>query len=136
MENMKGQTLKLKEDCTAVSIENMGALLDVEKRCYYDLNESAYFIVKLIEDGCLYEDIVLGLIAEFNVVEQVAQADSNNFIKELINKGLVEITEETVVSKSAVEPKNRKTYMPPVLERIQDEIPVGAALNIVTEPSN
>ena len=132
MENMKGQTLKLKEDCTAVCIEDMGALLDVEKRCYYELNESAYFILKLIEDGCLHEDVVPGLISEFNVIEETAQADSDIFINELITKGLVEITEETVVCKSVVEPKNRKPYTPPVLERTDGILSVSAANGIVT----
>jgi len=135
MENMKGQTLKLKEDCTAVSIENMGALLDVEKRCYYDLNESAYFILKLIEDGCLYEDIVPGLTSEFKVVYETAKADSDNFINECISMGLVEITEETFVCKSVVEPKNRKTYTQPLLERTDGILSVSAANGIVTEPA-
>jgi len=133
MENMKGQTLKLKEDCTAVFIEDMGALLDVEKRCYYDLNESAYFILKLIENGCLYKDVVPRMTSEFDVFEEVAQSDSDIFINELITKGLVEITDETVVCKSVVEPKNRKTYTPPILERTDKIISVTAALSVVTE---
>ena len=131
MENMKGQTLKLKEDYTVVSIEDIGALLDVKKRCYYDVNESAYFILKLIDNGCFYEDVVPGLIAEFDVVEQTAQVDSDSFINELINMGLVDISEETAERMPAVQPKKmRKPYTSPELTCNEVGILVGEAATI------
>ena len=33
MEDLNGKILKLREDLTLVSVEDSGALLDIEKRC-------------------------------------------------------------------------------------------------------
>ena len=131
MENLKGKTLKLREDLTLVSIEDKAALLDVEKRCYYDPNDTAFFLLKLMEDGYLYDDMETELVSEFNVAGEAARLDINNFIEELLRLGLVEIREEAVAREGMGEPrKEKKAYQAPLLEE-QAEIAVAGAATIV-----
>lgn len=118
MENLKGKTLRLKEDLTLVSVEDKAALLDVERRCYYDLNNSAFSLLKLIEGGCLYEDMQAGLISEFDVSEEAAQLDTDNFIEEILRLDWVEIGEEAIILRIVSKPeKEKKDYQPPLLEQ-------------------
>ncbi|MFC1938213.1 PqqD family protein [Chloroflexota bacterium] len=118
MGNLKMKILKPKEDLTLVSVEDKAALLDVGKRCYYDLNDTAFFLFKLMEGGCLYEDMQAGLISEFDVSEGVALLDTHNFIEEILRLGLVEISEEPMLSRGVSKPeKEKKAYQAPLLEQ-------------------
>jgi len=129
MENVKRKTLKLKEDLTLVSIEDKAALLDVEKRCYYDPNDTAFFLLKLMEDGCLYEHMKAELVSEFDVAEETARRDLDNFVEELLRLGLVEIGEEATAREIEGEPKKgKKAYQAPQLEH-QAEIAVVTGNN-------
>ena len=135
MENLTGKTLRLKEDLTLISIEDKAALLDVEKRCYYDPNDTAFFLLKLLEDGCLYEDMKAELVSEFDVAEEMAWRDLDNFVGEILGLGLVEIREETMVRQSASEPKKeKKDYQSPLLEH-QAEIALASANLVMVIPS-
>jgi hypothetical protein len=115
MENLKGQTLKLKEDLTLVSVEDKTALLDVEKRCYYEPNDTAFFLLKVMENGCLYEDMESGLVSAFAVAEETARLDLDNFIEEALRLGLIEVGAEAVACQSVGKPK-KATYQAPLLE--------------------
>jgi len=134
MENLKGKTLRLKEDLTLVSVEDKAALLDVEKRCYYDLNNSAFSLLKLMEGGCLYEDMQAGLVSEFDVSEEAAQLDTDNFIEEILRLDLVKIGEEAIILRSVSKPeKEKKDYQPPLLEQ-EAEIAVAYGEPFATGP--
>ena len=125
MENLIGKTLKLKEDLTLVSFEDQSALLDVEKRCYYDPNDTAGLLLKFMEDGCLYEEMEAELVSQFDVTEETARLDIENFIEEALRLGLIEIRQEAAARKSGGEPKKeKKAYQAPVLEH-QAEIAVA-----------
>ena len=127
MENLKGKMLKLKGDLTLISIEDKAALLNVEKRCYYDPNDTAFFLLKLMEDGYLYDSMETELVSEFNVARETARLDINNFIEELLGLGLVEVREEAMVRKGMGEPKKgRKAYQTPLIE-YEAEIAVACA---------
>lgn len=134
MENLKMKTLRLREDLTLVSIEDKAALLDVERKCYYDPNDTAFFLLKLLEEGCLYEDMKAKLVSEFDVAEETTWRDLDNFIEELLRQGLVEIKEEATARKSVSESKKeKKAYQTPLFEH-QAEIVVagGTVLNAMT----
>ena len=129
MKNMKWKALRLKEDITVVSIEDKAALLDVEKRCYYDPNDTAFFLLKLMEDGCLYEDMKAALISEFDVAEETAWQDTDNFIEELLRLGLVKIRGEATARKSTSQSrKEKKAYQAPLLEHGAEIAVAGAQL--------
>ncbi len=117
MDNLKGKMLRLKEDLTLVSVEDKAALLDVEKRCYHDLNDTAFFLLKLMEKGCPYENMKIGLISEFDATEEAVQRDIDNFIEELLRLGLVGIREEAIAREVIGEPgKGKKAYQAPQFE--------------------
>ena len=129
MENLKGKTLKLKEDLTLVSIEDKAALLDVEKRCYYDPNDTAFFLLKLMEDGCLYKHMAAKLVSQFDVAAETARLDIDNFVQELLRLGLVETKEEGSAREIVGEPnEEKKAYLAPQLEH-QAEIAVVTGNN-------
>ena len=124
---MKGKRLRLREDLTLVSFDDKAALLDVEKRCYYDPNDTAFFLLKLMENGCSHEDLATELISKFAVSEKVAWADIDNFIEELLRLGLVETTEKAISREITYEPnKDKRAYQTPILQR-QAEIMVASA---------
>jgi hypothetical protein len=126
MKDLDGKFLKLRDDITLVSVEDSGALLDVEKRCYHDLNSTAFFIANLLENGYQYDEISEALTSEFNVDVNTAQPDVDYFVEELLRHGLLSISEETVEFKKAPESKqSEKLYQVPAFE-YQKELAVAS----------
>jgi len=116
MEKLKGKKLKLREHITLVSIEDMAVLLDVERKCYYDLNDSAFLLLNLMEDGCLYMDMKAELVSDFNVADINAQQDLDRFIGLLLRRGLVEIIENGVACEGTNKAyRSKKDYQPPLI---------------------
>jgi len=127
MEDLNRKILKLREDLTLVSVEDSGALLDVERRCYYDLNSTAFFIASLLENSYPYDEIPTALTTEFCIDVNTARPDIDSFIKELIRHGLLSIGEETIEFSKAPEVKQGiKPYQAPVIE-YNSELAVACA---------
>ena len=133
MENMKGKALKLKGDLTLVSIEDQASLLDVENRCYYDPNDTAFFLLKLMEDGILYDDMSAALVSEYDVDEITARLELDSFVAELLKIELVDIKEGGTASRNPLykAQRNKKAFHSPLLKQ-QSEIAVAAASTPVT----
>ena len=133
MENLKGKLLKLKGDLTLVSIEDQASLLDVENRCYYDPNDTAFFLLKLMEDGILYDDMSAALVSEYDVDEITARMELDSFVTELLNIELVDIKEGGTASRNPLykAQRNMKAFHSPLLKQ-QSEIAVAAASTPVT----
>jgi hypothetical protein len=108
VENVTGKTLKLREELTLVSIEDKAALLDVENRRYFDPNDPASFLLKRMENGCLYEDLMARLVSDFDAAEETAQVDVDDFVGELLMLGLVEVGEEGTARKAVCESRTEK----------------------------
>jgi hypothetical protein len=127
MKEIEGKTLKPKGDLTLVSVEDSGALLDVEKRSYYELNDTAFFLLKLMEEGCRYERLYTELTSEFHVDQETAWRDIDEFLKELIRRDLLGIDEEEGEQKKpAGSGQGERIYHTPVLE-YQQELAVATA---------
>jgi len=72
------------------------------------------------------------LVSEFDVAEEAAWRDLDNFVEELLRLGLVEIEEEASAHEIVCEPKKgKKAYQAPLLEH-QAEIAVAGGNPIVT----
>lgn len=54
------------------------------------LNETGVFLWKQIDDGKTEEEIVKALMDEYEVDEETAENDVREFVKLLINNGLIE----------------------------------------------
>ena len=131
MEDLNGKFLKLRHDLTLVSVEDSGALLDIEKRCYHDLNSTAFFIASLLEYGYPYDEIPKALTSEFNVSIETATPDIDNFIEDLRRQGLLGIDKETAeFNKILDSKKGTKTYQSPIIE-YNSELAVACATTSV-----
>ena len=54
------------------------------------LNETGYFLWELFEKGCDKEDAVKAFLAEYDVSEELATADTERFMKQLEEASLAE----------------------------------------------
>ncbi len=54
------------------------------------LNETGYFLWELFEKGCDKEGAVKALLAEYDVSEELAAADTERFMKQLEEASLAE----------------------------------------------
>jgi hypothetical protein len=61
----------------------------VEFNGLMNLSESGAFLWKLLESGTEVDDLVKGLLSEYNIDEETAKADVTEFINELQAKGLL-----------------------------------------------
>jgi hypothetical protein len=130
MKDLDRKTLKLREDLTLVTVEDSGALLDVEKRCYYDLNGTAFFITSLLENGYPYNEIPAAVTSEFSIDVQITRPDIDSFIEELQRHGLLSIDEETGKFDKASDVKQGiKLYQTPVIE-YNSELAVACAPSV------
>ena len=125
MKDLDEKTLKLRDNLTLVSIEDNGAILDVEKRCYYDLNGTAFFIAGLLENSYPYGEIPAALTSEFNIDLETGRMDIDSFIEEMQRYGLLNIGEETVEFINRANGKQgEKPYQAPIFE-YQKELAVA-----------
>jgi translation initiation factor 2 beta subunit (eIF-2beta)/eIF-5 len=136
MNNLKDKTIKLREDnVTLVSIENKAVMLDVMNRCSYDPNETAYFILKLMENGISIDEMKMELLSRFDADDKRASQDLDAFIDDLLTLDLIEIREDNMVGRGgfmAIEDK--KAYQSPRLGH-PSEIAIAAAQAVPTPKS-
>ena len=132
MNSTDRKTMKLRSELTLIAIEDSGTLLDVGKRCYYDLNDTAFFLVRHMEEGCCYRSLTAEFISEFNVGQETARSDIDYFIDELLRLGLA------VLEKAKGEPlpmmskgPGRKPYHAPLIE-YQKELAVASGSEPLT----
>ena len=132
MSYLDNKTFKLNDALTLVTVEDSGVVLDVENKCYYDLNDTAFFLVNLMEDGCRYEQLQTGLSSEFHVDRETARKDIDAFLEELVRLDLLGIREvkgeQTGTTGSR---QGKRPYRSPVIE-YQKELAVACALEALT----
>ena len=134
MNRLNGKTARLKEEVTLVSIEDNGVLLDVSRRCYYDLNDTAAFLLKLMEQNQDAESLLGQVLAEFNVAEETARRDIADFTAELVTKDLLNTGDGNIDRGRAARVKRGvKPYRSPVLA-YQKELIVADATPTPTRP--
>jgi len=71
--------------------DGSGVLLHLQTKFYFSLNETGSFLWKLLEseDGALKEDLVDELCNSFDVEPDRAEADVDDFLKDLSDQGLI-----------------------------------------------
>ena len=55
-----------------------------------NLNETGAFLWKLLAEGAEMDELVTGLLSEYDVDEETAKADVMEFISQLADKGLLQ----------------------------------------------
>jgi hypothetical protein len=127
MKDLWGKSLKLKESVTLVAVEASGALLDAENRCYYDLNYTAFFLLKLIEKGYHYESLQTELVSKFNIDEEIGRNDIDSFINGLIRLDIIQIVETaSEYPVTSIIKKGNTLYETPTIE-YKSELAVACA---------
>ena len=110
------KVLAFKGDISLISVEDDALLLDVANRCYYELNDTALFLLQSLERGCLQEQLRAAVVAAYNIDIETAASDIDRLMAELSRLDLLETREETAAPVSQSAPaKDRKTYHAPLL---------------------
>lgn len=68
--------------------KNSIIIFDTEKSVLLTFNNTATFIFDRLKKGLDDKKIIDDLISEFEVTEEIAKKDINDFIKTLLSKGL------------------------------------------------
>ena len=56
----------------------------------FDINDSGAFIYKALEEGKTKEEIITLMCAEYDAPKEVIEADFDEFVSELIRRGIYE----------------------------------------------
>jgi len=67
---------------------NSISIFDAEKSFLYTFNSTSTFIFDRLKKGLDDKKIVADLVAEYQVTEEIAKKDMNDFIEILLSKGL------------------------------------------------
>ena len=76
------------------SIEEEVVILDIKDGIYYGLNPVGAFVWNLIGKPKKIEEIFDAILEEFNVNEKKCKNDLMELINELLNKGLIEVSND------------------------------------------
>jgi hypothetical protein len=132
MQNLKDRAMKLKEDSvTLVSIDGQAVMLDVVNRCSYDPNETAFFILRLMEEGISFDKMRTELISQFDTDPKTASSDLDAFIDELLTLDLIEIGDGGLAHLSNKGSRGKKAYRSPHLGH-PSQIAIAAGSNPVS----
>lgn len=74
--------------------DGSAVLLDLDSKFYYSLNETGCFMWQIFEDRQVtpIQDLLDDVIKEYEVAEEDAQKDIEDFIGDLAKEGLVELS--------------------------------------------
>lgn len=81
--------MKVRDDVLVAHLEGEAVLLDLHSKRYYRLNATGARIWKGLEQALAPDQIVAGLVAEFDVDGVTARAEVDRVIGDLGERGLV-----------------------------------------------
>lgn len=110
------KVLCLKDDTNLIEVGGDALLLDVMNRCYYELNNSASFVLGLLEGGCSKEQLRTNMVAAYTVDPETAASDIDRFLAELSRFDLLVTMEEAEAPVKPVGSVNyKRVYHAPLL---------------------
>jgi len=111
-----------------VFVDDEAAIINLKTGNYYSLNKTATEIWSRIEKGAALPEITGFISGNFSVEESLAEPEVEQFIKKLVDEGLI-VAEEADASASndlgnnhdsTGDPKVKKEYETPILECYAD----------------
>tara|TARA_X000000368_G_scaffold226678_1_gene178928 strand:+ start:384 stop:647 length:264 start_codon:yes stop_codon:yes gene_type:complete len=87
---MAASNYKIRDVCFATEIEDNLIILNSETGKYLELNSSAKFIWKLIENGKNFSEILTSLLDEFEVSREEAQSALDDLLLNIKKQGLID----------------------------------------------
>jgi len=82
----------LKDDLVARKVGDEYFLLTTGDATLHNIRESGVYIFEQIEKGADRDEILDGLVEEFDVEKDIATADLDAFLRELEEKGIISLT--------------------------------------------
>jgi hypothetical protein len=83
--------LKRKEEILSSDMDGETVMMSVENSEYYSLSPVGTRIWEIVEKEISYKDLISQLMSEYSVDIETCKSDTEEFINELINKGLIEL---------------------------------------------
>jgi len=83
--------LKRKEEILSSDMDGETVMMSVENSEYYSLSPVGTRIWEIVEKEITYKDLISQLMSEYSVDIDTCKSDTEEFINELINKGLIEL---------------------------------------------
>jgi methyltransferase-like protein len=74
-------------------LDNEAFIISTEGNKIHSLNKLGSFIWQLLDGKNSVQNIISCLCERFQVTEDVAQADANDFVEKLLAQGLVELSD-------------------------------------------
>lgn len=87
---MTAINFKIRDICFATEIEDDLIILNSDTGKYLELNSSAKFIWKLIENGKNYSEILTSLLDEFEVSREEAQLALDDLLSNIKKQDLID----------------------------------------------
>ena len=87
---MTAINFKIRDICFATEIEDDLIILNSDTGKYLELNSSAKFIWKLIENGKNYSEILTSLLDEFEVSREEAQLALDDLLSNIRKQDLID----------------------------------------------
>jgi hypothetical protein len=81
----------IKDDVIARLVGDEYFLLTTGDATLHNIRESGVYIFAAIEKGQGYDEILDGLVAEYDVEKEQAAADLDEFLRELEDKGIITV---------------------------------------------
>ena len=91
----KNKTFRLSKDVAISKIGDQAILLSLKSGKYYELNKLGATIVSICSDYMHYDNVKDYVLDAFNVSSEEFENDLEEFLKDLVNKELIEIKNET-----------------------------------------
>ena len=83
--------LKRKSEILSSDMDGETVMMSVENSEYYSLSPIGTRIWEIVEQEISYKDLISKLMSEYKVDADTCKSDTEEFINELINKGLVDL---------------------------------------------
>ena len=81
--------IKLKKDIIIEVLEEKLIALSIDKGIFFEINEAGHQIIKLINSGENYENIVEAFKNKYKITHVDAKTDIDKFLKQLEEKSII-----------------------------------------------
>ncbi|RJS75599.1 PqqD family protein [Methanophagales archaeon] len=131
--------IKCESDLTTTFLDGEGLVFDIDTRKYYVINETAAFLLKLLEgkqEGLALSSIKSLLLEEYHInAESPEHQGLESFIHNLERYGLVSlqlgIENEGDIKAKKLDTRTKVDYIEPKIEE-EMEIPTSGEMDVVT----
>jgi len=79
------------DDVLATDIDDETVMMDIEQGRYFGVNETGARIWSLLAEPIVISDLCDRLSAEFDVAEEQCEQEVLDFLKAMLNRGLVKV---------------------------------------------